>query len=207
MESSACFPLIKKPGPEDQAFNVISKMPAFAELKLEAANSFGDFGAWVYDEWKRLNDALFSGKNVAGAIVWKEIPQHRSFGYYDRAGNLIVLHKTLMRPVYPAAGLTWELRRFNSRKASDVLLHEMIHQRIHQTGGWTGENSHNNKRFVNEVNRIANLLGLKIKAKVIPTKTTPDKKIPHAESEYLSVEALSHFPYLSRSPNYYYEQS
>lgn len=180
-------------------------MPAFAKLKNEAANVFGKLGAWVHDEWKRLNGAFFCGKNIAGAIVWKETPQNRSLGYYDRTGNLIVLHKTLMRPIYPTTGLTWELRRFNTRKISDVLLHEMIHQRIHQTGGWTGENSHNNTRFVDEVNRIAHLLGLNIKAEVIESKTRPDQKIPAEASECLSLKELSHFPYFSRSPNYYYE--
>ena len=182
-------------------------MSAFAELKNEAANALGELGAWVHDEWKRLNGAFFCGKNIAGAIVWKETPENRSLGYYDRAGNLIVLHKTLMRPIYPVTGLTWGPRRFNTRKISDVLLHEMIHQRIHQTGGWMGENSHNNTRFVNEVNRIANLLCLNLKAKVIGSKTRQDQKIPAEESECLSLKELSHFPYFTRSPSYYYELS
>jgi hypothetical protein len=181
-------------------------MPTFAELKIEAVKAFGDFGAWVYDEWKRLNDALFYGENAAGAIIWEKTPQDSSLGYYDRSGNLIVLHKTLMRPVYPTTGLKWKLRYLNTRMVSDVLLHEMIHQRIHQTGGWVGENSHNNVCFVNEVNRIANLLGINIKAKVIRSKTIQDKKNPLMESECLSFKELSHFPYLSRSRNYYYEQ-
>ena len=180
-------------------------MPAIAELKIKATNAFGDFGAWAFDEWKRLNDALFYGKNIAGEIIWKQIPQDSSLGCYYRARNLIVLHKTLMRPVYPTSGHKWELHRFNSRMVSDVLLHEMIHQRIHQTGGWMGENSHNNKRFVNEVNRIAKLLGLTVKAKVLQSKSIHGITIPLAESECLSYKELSHFPYMSRNRNYYYE--
>ena len=179
-------------------------MPTLAELKNETANTFGDLDAWVYDEWKRLNDAFFYGENIAGTIIWKETPQNRSLGYYDRAGNLIVLHKTLMRPIYPVTGLTWEPRRFNTRKISDVLLHEMIHQRIHQTGGWMGENSHNNTRFVNEVNRIAKLLGIDVKARVIRRHPKPDKPTPSITSGYLNLQALSNFPYSSRSQNYYY---
>jgi hypothetical protein len=182
-------------------------MPTFAELKIEAAHVFGDFGAWVFDEWKRLNDVLFYGNNVPGTIIWEKTPQDRSLGYYDRVENLIVLHKTLMRPVYPATGLTWEPRRLNTRRVSDVLLHEMIHQKIHQTGGWRGEDSHNNEQFVNEVNRIANLIGLNIKAEVIGLKIIRNKKGPRVKTEYLSFKELCHFPYLSRSRNYYYEQS
>jgi hypothetical protein len=176
-------------------------------LKNETANTFGDLDAWVHDEWKRLNSAFFYGKNIAGAIVWKETPQNRSLGYFDRAGNLIVLHKTLMRPIYPASGFTWEPRRFNTRKISDVLLHEMIHQRVHQTGGFTGENSHNNTRFVDEVNRIANILGLNVRAEVIGPKPRQCQKISAEKSECLGLKELSHFPYFSRSPNYYYELS
>jgi hypothetical protein len=180
--------------------------PTFSELKIEAARAFGDFGAWVYDEWRRLNNALFYGNNTAGAIIWEETPQSRSLGYYEPAANRIVLHKTLMRPVYPTTGLTWEPRRLNTKMMSDVLLHEMIHQRIHQTGGWMGENSHNNERFVNEVNRIAKLLGLNLTAGVIGSKNFQHKKIPLVTSECLSLKELFHFPYLSRSRNYYYEQ-
>jgi hypothetical protein len=180
-------------------------MPAFSQLKIEAARDYGDLGAWVFDEWRRLNDALFYGKNIAGAIIWKATPQNRSLGYYERTGNLIVLHNTLMRPMYPTTGLTWDPRRLNTRLISDVLLHEMIHQKIHQAGGWIGENSHNNERFVYEVNRIANLLGLNVAARVIGSKTFHYKKIPLPSSKCLTLEELSQFPYFSRSRNYYYE--
>ena len=181
-------------------------MPTFAELKIKAIKAFGDFGAWAFDEWRQLNEALFYGKNIAGEIVWKQTPQDSSLGYYDRTRNLIVLHKTLLRPIYPTPGRKWELRLLNKKKVSDVLLHEMIHQRIHQTGGWAGEDSHNNHRFVHEVNRLANLLGLTVKAKTIESKPIHENTIPLVKSEYLSFKELSHFPYMSRSSNYYYEQ-
>jgi hypothetical protein len=181
-------------------------MPKFAALKVEAAKTFGDFGIWVYDEWKALNDALFYGENIAGTITWKNLPQDSSLGYYDRTKNHIVLHDTLMRPVYPCPGLKPKLRRSNTRKISDVLLHEMIHQRVHHTGGWTGENSHNNEQFVNEVNRIANFLGLSVKAKVLQSNPFPGRTTPGVESKCLSFKELSHFPYFSRSLSYYYEK-
>lgn len=179
-------------------------MSTFSELKTEAVKNFGEFGAWVFDEWKTLNETLFYGENTAGEIVWGTTPQDRSLGYYAFNENLIVLHKTLLRPVYPTDGLKRELRHLNKRLVSDVLLHEMIHQRIHQTGGWEGENSHNNMRFVNEVNRIAKLLGIDVKARVIRRHPKPDKPTPSITSGYLNLQALSNFPYSSRSQNYYY---
>jgi hypothetical protein len=112
-----------------------------------------------------------------------------------------------MRPIYPTGNLKCELRHLNKRKARDVLLHEMIHQRVHQTGGWVGETSHNNDRFVREVNRIAKLLCIDIKAKVIQSEIIHGKTIRIVESGCLNLVELSNFPYSSRSRNYYYGQS
>ena len=182
-------------------------MSTFSELKIRAIKAFGNFGAWVFDEWKKLNDIFFYGENIVGEIIWGSTPQDRSLGYYSPDENLIVLHKTLMRPVYPTSDLKWEFRHLNKRKARDVLLHEMIHQRVHQRGGWKGENSHNNKQFVNEVNRIAKLLNIDIKAKVIQRETVHDKKLPCVEPRCLNLKELSNFPYSSRNRNYYYGQS
>lgn len=182
-------------------------MSTFAELKIEAIKAFGNFGAWVFDEWKKLNDTFFNGENIVGEIIWGSTPQDRSLGYYSPDKNRIVLHKTLMRPVYPKIYLNWEPRHLNKRKVSDVLLHEMIHQRVHQTGGWIGETSHNNEQFVNEVNRIAKLLGIYIKAKVIQWETIHGKTTPCVEPGCLNLKELSNFPYSSRNQNYYYGQS
>jgi len=182
-------------------------MATFEELKTNAIKVFGNFGAWVFDEWKKLNDTFFYGENIVGEIIWGSTPQDRSLGYYSPDKNFIVLHKTLMRPVYPTSDLTWKLRHLNKRKVRDVLLHEMIHQRVHQIGGWEGENCHNNGQFVNEVNRIAKLLDIDIKAKVIQWKTIHGKTTPSVEPGCLNPEELSNFPYSSRSRNYYYEQS
>jgi hypothetical protein len=166
-------------------------MSTFTVLRIKAIKAFGNFGAWIFDEWKQLNDAFFYGENIVGEIIWGSTPQDRSLGYYSPNENLIVLHKTLMRPVYPTTNLKWEPRHLSKRKVSDVLLHEMIHQRVHQTGGWEGENSHNNEQFVSEVQR----------------QTIHGKTIPSVNSGCLNIEELLNFPYSSRRRNYYYEQS
>jgi hypothetical protein len=179
-------------------------MATFDELKKDGIKLFGEVGTWAFDEWKMLNDIFFDGENKAGAIIWGSTPQDKSLGYYLVAKNLIYLHKTLMRPVYPTNELKWGIRHLNKRAASDVLLHEMIHQKIHQTGGWVGETSHNNERFVEEANRIAKLLGMDIKARVIKQKTIGGKLIWYVEPGCLTLKELSDFPYSSRTYNYYY---
>ena len=179
-------------------------MATWADLKSQGIKRFGDVGAWAFDEWKILNDTFFNGENIPGAIIWGKTPQGKRMGYYHVAKNLIYLDKNLMRPIYPTNNLKWGIRHLNKRVASDVLLHEMIHQRVNQTGGWVGETSHNNERFVEEVNRIARLLGMDIKAKVIEQRRTWDKPVWNVEPGYLTLRELSDFPYSSRTYNYYY---
>lgn len=180
-------------------------MTTFAELKKEGAQLFGEVGAWAFDEWKRLNETYFNRKNIAGAIVWGSTPKGESLGYYSVTENLIYLHKHLMRPVYPTSGIKWGMRHLNKKFASDVLLHEMIHQTVHQTGGWVGETSHNNERFVEEVDRIAKLLGMDVMAEVIKQEMIQCKVTWHVEPGCLTLNELSEFPYSSRPYNYYYE--
>ena len=128
-------------------------------------------------------------------------------GYYMADNNLICLNKSLMRPIYPVSFLKWEVCRMNKKIASDVLLHEMIHQSIHQNGGWEGECSHNNEKFVDEVNRIAKLLELNVKARVLNKKIINNRIKWDVEPGYLSYNELYVFPYLSRPDNFYYIHS
>jgi hypothetical protein len=180
-------------------------MIPFTDLKKTGKKLFGDFGTWAFDEWKTLNETFFNGEMIPGEIIWGSTPNDRSLGYYIAAENLICLHKHLMRPIYPTNHLKWKFRHFNKRKAGDVLLHEMIHQRIHQTGGWVGETRHNNERFVEEVNRIAKLLGMDIKARIIEPGTAQGKTSRPVEPGCLTLGELIHFPYASRNANYYYD--
>jgi len=182
-------------------------MDTFVELKEAGKKQFGELGGWTFDEWKKLNRRFFNGENIVGPILWGVTPENRSMGYYSRTENLIYLHKTLVRPKYPKFTLKLDISDLNRKLASDVLLHEMIHQKIHQTGGWVGDASHNNERFVGEVNRIAKLLGLNINAKVIELKTVEGKLIQHVESGCLTYKELYEFPYSSRPDAFYHRES
>ena len=179
-------------------------MIKFSELKAVGVEAYGGVGAWVYDEWQKLNATFFMGENIPGAIDWVSAPPNYSMGCYLFSENRIFLHKGLVRPRYPTNWPEWCLDNLNQRLASDVLLHEMIHQRIRQTGGWDGESSHNNKRFVSEVNRIAALLGLKVTAKVIQAQRIDGKRRLKVEGGCLSLGEIENFPYSKRPYGYYY---
>ncbi len=177
-------------------------MERFAGFRTAAVRRFGAAGAWAYDQWERLNEAFFGSGCIVGEIIWEKALQAKRLGYYAPGKNRIGLSRHLMRPLYPAGVLSWGFRHLNRKLAADILLHEMIHQHIHQTGGWNGENSHNNDRFVREVNRIAKLMGLPIKAAVIG-KTGTCSQVRSDARGYLSAAALYDFPYSVREPGYY----
>lgn len=179
-------------------------MTTFDDLKISGVEMFGAVGAWAYDEWCRLNESYFDAKNTPGAIDWVSANHNGSLGCYASAENRIFLFKGLVRPRYPTSMAEWCLENLNKRLASDVLLHEMIHQNIYQTGGWEGETSHNNERFVGEVNRIAKLLNLKVTAKVIESNKTDDKTARPAEPGCLTLAEICYFPYSTRPYEYYY---
>ena len=179
-------------------------MDRFNELKAEGIQIFGEVGAWAYDTWNDLNATYFDAKNTLGPIYWIMTPRNKSLGCYFFSENIIYLYKGLVRPVYPTNMPKWCLDNLNKRLARDVLLHEMIHQKIRQTGGWAGESSHNNERFVREVNRISKLLDLKATAKVIQSKIIDGKHTRFVEPGYLTIEEISNFPYTNRSYDYYY---
>ena len=179
-------------------------MGTFSELKTAGIQMFGDVGAWAYDEWKKLNAKFFESRNKLGPIYWVSVTDNKSLGCYSFSENIIYLHKGMVRPPYPTNIYKWCLENLNQQLTRDVLLHEMIHQMIHQNGGWEGETSHNNERFVGEVNRIAKLLELDVTAKVIKTAKTGRKPIPSDGPRCLTLVELSNFPYSVRPYEYYY---
>ncbi|MBW1841526.1 MAG: hypothetical protein JRI75_06995 [Deltaproteobacteria bacterium] len=181
-------------------------MASFLQLKGACTKQFGEIGAWVFDEWEKLNETLFDGKIIAGPIVWGKTPEDRSIGYYLSEENLIHLHTTLVRPLYPKPMAKWDISNLNKKFAGDVLLHEMIHQMIHQTGGWEGATTHNNKRFVGEINRIAELIGLGVEARVIKQKEVDGRLKWHVEPGCMTYKEMSEFPYSSRPNDYYFKE-
>jgi hypothetical protein len=167
-----------------------------------------DFDQWVYDEWDRLNTRYFNGQLDAGQISWGITAYGHCIGLHEGWRNHITLHKSLIEPDENWQGGI----RGRERIASDVLLHEMIHQHIHQTTGANGaknksETSHNNEVWVAEITRIGRLLGYTIKADVIRlkrTKTTDGSKVQrHICDGCLTQKDLGTFPHSVRPIDYY----
>ena len=124
-------------------------------ILMEAAKiTYGDIGDWTYYTWTQLNNKYFDGCLAVGAINYAITPYAKSLGYYVYDCNKIILHKSLI----PSNGYKF---------CEDVLLHEMIHQKIHQTyskeeisqaESGSRMSSHNNILWVKEICRIADII-------------------------------------------------
>jgi len=172
----------------------------------------GDLGTWLYDTWASHNQAYFDGRLRPCGIVWGITPHGHALGHYQFALNVITLHTNLImeqESINP-----WGIGgKLGERFASDVLLHEMIHQanqqdypdgmaRVHDDHNLT---SHNNEFWVSEVNRIAPLLGLHIKASLIKRKRIDGKQKWLPDENCISRDELSRFPYPLKPDVYYAE--
>ena len=185
------------------------------ELKRFGEYCWGKWGSWAYDEWKQHNKTYFEGKLEPGAIIWDLLPHGGSIGLYHPGKSIIKLHAAITGDVREvgysgnsAKVNPWGIEHacLGERYASDVLLHEMIHAAvyyIHDSWG-SGRSSHNNSVWVAEVNRIAPLLGLKVKASVVRQsgkKETRGKWL--SKPGCLSQSELSRFPHSVRGKKYY----
>lgn len=175
-----------------------------------------DFDRWAYDEWERHNNAYFDGKLEVGPIFWGLTPYGNCIGNHAGWRNTITLHQCLIE-----WSITWQGGLSGrERIASDVLLHEMIHQSVYQRLGHSGcpENdgkrnacsSHNNEHWAAEVNRIAPLLGLPATAAQVRQKRVkPDgepgkgKVTWYTPAGMMTRAELSSWPHSMRAKDYY----
>lgn len=172
-------------------------------LKAAAALIDPGYGVWAYETWEHHNATYFDGILRPCAIQWGLTPYGDSLGYWSGAFERITLHTSLVQP----HGDAWGIGRLLGKKyASDVLLHEMIHQAIKQeTGGDGGGTScHNNPCWVAHVNRIAALLDLATKASVVKQKRSNGSKPRWTpEPGCVTLDELSRWPHSARPAGYY----
>lgn len=159
----------------------------------------GGYGVWAYDTWAEHNAAMFAGDLAPGGITWGLTPHGHSLGYYEPWRNHITLHSSLVAP----RGDAWRMGRLlGPRFASDVLLHEMVHQAIAQRG-ITDKESHNSEAWASEITRISALLGLDCKAQVEKPRRIAGKVKRAPQEGYLSRGAMASWPHSVRPADYY----
>jgi len=175
------------------------------EMRVASEALWPGVGSWAYDVWADHNDRYFDNALEPAAIVWGLTPHGHALGSCSHSQpTRITMHTSLLQP----SGDAWKIgHKLGRAFASDVLLHEMIHQVIHERGdgrAWSGDkSSHNNEFWVAEVNRIAPKLGLPANAGVCKQRRTESGRRVVPPDGCMSRAALSSWPHSARPEGHY----
>jgi len=146
--------------------------------RLVAKSCHGRRGTFAYECFDHINGTFFGGMLPTPLLVWELSEYGRCLGatgLSETKTPVVLLHPSLLGSNREQP---WSIPRelLGVTYAYDVLLHECMHIYLHHILGWRegpGETSHNNDRWVDEVNRIAPMIGLDIVAARSKTKRIP----------------------------------
>jgi hypothetical protein len=176
-------------------------------VRLIAKNYYGDDGLWLCQTFDAINRKLFGGALPQALITIEMTRWSCCLGWcWLREGRLphIVIHPTVFGVAESRSKLPWGLSRrlMGRRFAFDVLLHECVHISIHhRLGGYEGPSSHNNEQWINEVNRLCPLIGLRgIEAgRQVPKRVLNNEKtgtvVKKVDEGNLPFSAVASFPH------------
>ena len=185
-------------------------MNNFEILKQAASISDGGYGVWAYDKWAEFNNKYFEGQLIVGGIFWGLTPHGGSLGYFEGWRNAITLHVSL---IDPNGRNPWDQGKLMGEKmGSDVLLHEMMHQAIHQKGGDPSPNHHISQLWCDGINRLIPMIGIDTDLVAKPIKqmrvreagVKGNGKVSWVVSDGgMTRNTLSSFPHSLRPDGYY----
>lgn len=141
-------------------------MFSLAELSALAGHYFGEKGRWSYAAYADIKARFFDERLPVPLITWGITPHSKCIGYAsaEQTGPVVMLHQSLLGGTETDAPWGIDPSLLGYGYAHDVLLHELMHVNIRYVldpeGKQRGATSHNSDPWVDEVNRIAPLLGL-----------------------------------------------
>lgn len=174
-------------------------------FRSAAELTYKEWGAWAFDTWESHNETYFDNELEPEALMFGLTPYGRAIG----------LCKGSTANIHPQILLHQNLWDSGKRFASDVLLHEMVHQLIRQRTGHSGCGhnnkpgdrctSHNNDMWVVEINRMSTLLGIDSHANVIKQKRMEGYKNPQwfVPEGVMTRKQLSTWPHSVTSREFY----
>lgn len=178
-------------------------------------------GTWAYDTFEKLNEQFFANRLSLPVIQWGLTPWGESYGYYMPSWHKIILHPSLLQkggtawaPWNPLTRQKETNKLLGVKFAEHVLLHELMHHANYLDNGILDpqlKDSHNSQPWIDEINRIAPLLGLDIKAHVCkqrrfkePGQKGPGKvKLAPPDSSFIDYEFVYSFPHKLMAAGYY----
>jgi hypothetical protein len=146
---------------------------------------YGLKGTWAYEIYSFINDTYFAGRLPWPHILWGLTAHGSCMAWASMARDksrppIITLHPSMLRSTEKED--PWGIPRdwLGPSLVFDALFHECIHVHIeYNLGGHIGRTSHDCKRWVRQVNRLAPLLGFNdIQVGVTKTVRVPDRSAP-----------------------------
>jgi len=146
--------------------------------KLIARECYGGLGVFAYQAFECINAMFFDNRLPWPLIVWQITAHGKCLGFTKSRPDrqpVIALHPSLMGGSEKENPWDIDPALLGFCYAYEVLLHECIHVSVrYLLGGPNGPTSHNNPRWVAEVNRIAPMIGLAgVQAEQSKTKRVP----------------------------------
>jgi hypothetical protein len=148
------------------------KKPRFSRVFREscwivAEHCYGRKGVWAYEIFRFLNAAYFADRLPWPHILWGLTAHGSCVAWASTARDksrppIITLHPSILQGTEKEN--PWDIPRswMGPALAFDTLLHECIHVHTdYNLGGHDGPTSHNCKRWVRQINRIAPLIGFR----------------------------------------------
>lgn len=169
-------------------------------------------GRKLYTWWDRFNREHFGRQMEPPGIQFGLTPHGSKLGLWRGSENVIVLHRSLIKPSGNAWGFARDLEEHGGGEkfCRDVLLHEMVHQYIRSVRDVTkgsdkegGTSSHNNPWWVAEINRISPQIGLDVTASVIRQKRVDGDVTWYVPDGHMTMEELSSWPHSVTDGDWY----
>jgi hypothetical protein len=176
-------------------------------VRLIGQTYYGENGLWLCQAFDAINRKLFAGTLPQPLITIEVTRWSRCIGWCwltEGRPPHVVIHPTLFGVGESNNKPPWGLppRWMGRRFVFDALLHECVHISVrHRLGGYEGQSSHNNAKWIAEVNRLCPLIGLRgieagrQVAKRVRKKGKKDTVVEKVDEGNVPFHAVAAFPF------------
>jgi hypothetical protein len=184
-----------------------TKMATRRAVRLIAQTYYGENGLWLCQAFDAINRKLFGGTLPQPLITIEMTRWSCCLGWCwltEGRPPHVVIHPTLFGVGRSNSKPPWSFppHWMGRRLAFDVLLHQCVHISMqYRLGGYEGPSSHNNEKWITEVNRLCPLIGLRgIEAgrqvpKRVPNKEKKGTVVKKIDEGNVPFHAVASFPH------------
>jgi hypothetical protein len=172
----------------------------YEDLLATAEIRWPEHGRWLYETWRAHNEKYFGGRLEPIGLILAPTPYGGSYGLYRLDDKTITIHPSTLDP---RSTDPWGMgAKLGKSYASDVILHEQVHQLLHQDGLVS---RHNSDPWCTEIVRISAIMGIEIKAARVRQRRVVKGGNPRWAPlpGHMTRRQLSSWPHSIRPAGYY----